>query len=71
MHSEDCLRGYEAALTEIYAAIESEDHPRNCGDCRACGVIRAAIESCFSELARLLPLKDFIELARMINRLNQ
>ena len=67
----DYQRGYEAALADIYAALESSDHPRNCGTCRACGVIRSVIESTFMELGRLLPGEDFEMLSKMIRRLNQ
>ena len=39
--SVEYLRGYEKAYREIYATIESEDHPRICGGaCRPCGVVR-------------------------------
>ena len=50
MVSMDYQRGYEAAYAEIYAAVDSEDHPANCRECRACGVIRQVIESTFMEL---------------------
>ena len=71
MPTSDYRCGYDAALADIYAALESSDHPRNCGTCQACGVIRSVIESTFMELGRLLPSEDFEVLSKMIQRLNE
>ena len=71
MPNSDYQRGYDAALADIYAAIESPDHPRRCGTCRACGVIRSVIESTFKELGKQLPPGDFEAMSGMIRRLNQ
>ena len=67
----DYQRGYDAALADIYEALDSDDHPRNCGTCRSCGVIRSVIESTFMELGRQLPLEDFEALSKMIRRMNE
>ena len=64
-------QGYEAAYTELYAAIDSDDHPRNCGVCRACGVIRTVIEDTFLKLGGLLTPEEFDTLAAMLARLNR
>ena len=64
-------RGYEAAYTEIYAAIESEDHPANCGTCRACGVMRTVLEDAMTTLGRKLSQDDFWVLAAILKRANQ
>ena len=69
--SQEYQRGYDAALAEIYAALDSDDHPANCGNCRACGVIRSVIEDTFTRLSLLLPLEDVEALIKMVNRLNQ
>ena len=69
--SQGYQRGYDAALAEIYAALDSDDHPGNCGPCRACGVIRTVIEDTFMKLGKLLPPDDFDSISRMIQRLNQ
>ena len=71
MPSKDYQCGYYAALASIYAALDSDDHPRNCGPCRACGVIRAVIEDTFLKLGQLLPEEDFESISRIIQRLNQ
>ena len=54
----------------MHAAIESEDHPRNCGDCRACGVIRAVIDDTMRQLSEMLDTVDFLELVRIVNQAN-
>ena len=64
-------RGYDAALAEIYVALDSDDHPKNCGGCRSCGVIRSVIEDVFLKLGTLLPPDDFESISKMIQRLNQ
>ena len=71
MPASDYQRGYDAALADIYAALESDDHPRNCGTCRPCGVIRSMIENIFMELGQRLPPEDFEAMSKMIQRLNQ
>ena len=62
--------GYEAAYAEIYAAVESESHPRECGDCRACGVMRTVIEDMMSTLSRKLTEDEFRTLAGILARVN-
>ena len=62
--------GYEAAYTEIYAAIESDDHPRNCGDCRACGVMRSVIEDAMMQLGRKLSVDELLTLSGILARVN-
>ena len=69
--SSEYQRGYEAAYTEIYAAIESEDHPANCGTCRACGVMRTVLEDAMTTLGRKLSQDDFWVLAAILKRANQ
>ena len=64
-------RSYDAAFAKIYAAIDSEDHPRNCGTCRACGVIRAVIESTMMQLGSLLTEAEFNALAAMLARVKR
>ena len=67
----DYQRGYEAAYAEIYAAINSEDHPANCGDCRACGVMRTVLEESLMELGKKLSQEDFWSLAAILKRANE
>lgn len=69
--STEYQRGYEAAYTEIYAAIDSDDHPANCGTCRACGVMRTVLEDAMSTLGRKLSQDDFWTLAAILKRANQ
>ena len=69
--SQEYQRGYDAALAEIYSALDSNDHPANCGSCRACGIIRSVIEDTFTRLSLLLPPEDVEALIKMVNRLNQ
>lgn len=70
MPTSDYQRGYDAALADVYTALESDDHPRRCGTCRSCGVIRSVIESTFMELGRLLPGEDFDAMSTIVRRLN-
>jgi len=71
MDSSDYQRGYETAYGEIYAAINSDDHPANCGDCRACGVMRTVLEDAMTTLGRKLSQDDFWALAAILKRANQ
>lgn len=69
--SSEYQNGYETAYTEIYVAIDSEDHPRNCGTCRACGVIRAVLEDTLMQLCRLLTEDEFDTLSAMLMRISR
>ena len=71
MATSDYQRGYEAAYAEIYAAIDSDDHPANCGTCRACGVMRTVLENAMTTLGRKLSQDDFWSLAAILKRANQ
>lgn len=62
--------GYEAAYREIYAAIDSDDHPANCGTCRACGVMRTVIEDMMITLSGKLSQDEFYTLAQILARAN-
>ncbi len=68
--SSEYQRGYEAAYAELYAAIDSEDHPANCGTCRACGLMRTVIEDAMTTLGRKLSQDDFWALAAILRRAN-
>ena len=70
-HSAEYQRGYESALVEIYVALDSEDHPRTCGPCRACGVIQDVISDVFLKIGTMLPEEDFDTVSRIIQKLNQ
>ena len=69
--SSEYQRGYEAAYAEIYAAIDSEDHPKNCGTCRACGVMRTVLEDAMTTLGRKLSQEDFWALAAILKRADE
>lgn len=69
--SPEYQNGYEAAYAEIYAAINSEDHPRSCGRCRACGVIRTVLEDTLMQLGRLLTEDEFDTLSAMLMRISR
>ena len=56
--SSDYQQGYEDAYAEIYAAIESEDHPGNCGGCRACDVFRALLNDIQQDMRRTLSQEE-------------
>ena len=71
MESSGYQRSYDAAYVEIYAAINSDDHPKNCGDCRACGVMRTVLENAMTTLGRKLSQDDFWTLATILKRANQ
>ena len=70
MPASDYRRGYDDAIADIYAALDSYDHPRNCGTCRACGVIRSVVEGTFMELGKQLAPEDFEAMSTLIRRLN-
>ena len=71
MSDEDYRRGYGSALADIYAALDSDDHPRECGPCRVCGVIQDVISDVFLKLGNLLSEEDFNLISRIIQKLNQ
>lgn len=54
MISEEFRQGYEAAYTELYAAIDSEDHPGRCAGCRPCVLFRALLKSIMKDLRQRL-----------------
>ena len=69
MVSTDYQRGYEAAYAERYAAVDSEDHPANCGECRACGVMRTVLEDSMRRLGGKMTPEEFDAPAGQPNRL--
>ena len=70
MATESFQAGYDAAYAEIYAAIDSEDHPGQCGNCRACGAMRSVIEGMMLTLSRKLTEAEFSTLAGILARVN-
>lgn len=50
----DLQRGYKAAYTELYAAIDSDDHPGRCAGCRPCVLFRAFLKDTMRDLAQNL-----------------
>ena len=71
MANTDYERGYNDAYAEIYAAIDSDDHPANCGTCRACGLMRTVLGESLMTLGRKLSQDDFWALAAIIKRAKQ
>ena len=68
----DYLKGYEEAYREIYATIESEDHPRICGGaCRPCGVVRTALETSLMEIGRMMTQEEFWAFTGIIAQVNR
>ena len=71
-HSAEYLQGYEEAYREIYATIESDDHPRVCGGaCRPCGVVRTALETSLMEIGLMMSPEEFEVFTRIIAQVNQ
>ena len=70
MASTGYQRGYEAAFAEIFAAVDSNDHPANCGDCRACGVMRMVIEDAVRQLSRKMTQEEFYAFAGILKAMN-
>ena len=62
--------GYDAAFTEIYAALNGDDHVEGCGTCRACGVMRAVIEDMISTVAKKMTTEEFLTFARILADMN-
>ena len=70
--SAEYLRGYEEAYREIYATIESEDHPQVCGGaCRPCGVIRTALETSLMEIGLSMTPEEFETFTGIIAQVNR
>ena len=70
--STEYLRGYEEAYREIYATIESEDHPRVCsGACRPCGIIRTALETSLMEIGLSMTPEEFETFTGIIAQVNR
>ena len=67
----DYQRGYEEAYAEIYAAIDSDYHPRYCDGCRACNLMRSVLEDALMTIGRMISPEDFATLAAIIQRANQ
>ena len=66
------LKGYEEAYREIYATIESEDHPRICGGaCRPCGVVRTALETSLMEIGLSMTPDEFEVFTGIIAQVNR
>ena len=63
-------QGYDAAYAEIYAAVDSEDRPANCGECRACGVMRTVLEDSMRRLGGKMTLEEFNTLAGILKAVN-
>lgn len=62
--------GYEAAYSEIYAALNSADHLDECGECRPCGVAREIVEILMETLSRKLTQEEFFTLSFVLARRN-
>ena len=71
MSADRYSEGIEAAYKEIYYAIESDDHPRNCGPCRACWLIRSVIEDTFLSVGSMLSPEDFTTMRNLMAKLNE
>ena len=71
MANTDYQKGFDDAYAEIYAAIDSDDHPANCGTCRACGLMRTVLEESLMELGKKLSQDDFWALAAILKRANE
>ena len=71
-HSAEYFRGYEEAYREIYATIESDDHPRICGGaCRPCGVVRTALETSLMEIGLMMTPEEFATFTGIIAQVNR
>ena len=66
----DFQRGYETAYAEIYAAVDSDDHPANCWGCRACGVMRTVLEDSMRRLGGKMTPEEFDTLAGILRAVN-
>ena len=72
MDSESFNQDKEAAYAEMYAAIESEDHPGICGGrCRPCGVMRTTLEKFLLQLGQLMDPEDFRTFVGIVMKLVQ
>lgn len=60
--------GYRAAYEEIYRILNDEQHQAECGECRACGVARQAVEILMESLASKMSQEEFFALAMILNR---
>ena len=69
MPDSEYQRGYDSALANIYAAVDSDAHPCNDTSCRACGTIRTVIEGTLLDLASLMTEEEFTAKAEVISRM--
>ena len=70
MDNDSFNQGVESAYAEIYAAIDSDDHPRICGgNCRPCWVMRATLEEFLLQLGQMMNPDDFQTFVGIIAKL--
>lgn len=67
MPDSEYQRGYDTALADIYAAINSDEHPCNDTSCRICGVIRTVIEDTLLGLSNVMTEEEFTAMAKIIS----
>jgi len=51
--------GYNYAFIEIYSVVGNIEHAEECGECRACGVVRQVIEDTVHQLAAWMDPEEF------------
>ncbi len=69
IHNTDSYNdGYRAAYEEIYRILNDETHQAECGECRACGVVKQAVEILMETLASKMTQDEFFALAMILNR---
>ena len=62
----ECRRGFEAAHSEMWDAIEG-DHPNECGwKCWACEVMKAVIEDMLHTLSGIMTEDEFDAMAEIL-----
>lgn len=61
--------GYNAAYEEIHAAIRSEEHPGQCGDCRACGVMAETAKKVMRTLTDRMTQEEYFTFGLILARI--
>ena len=61
-------QGYEAAYRDMYAMLREENHARDCGTCRPCGVMKEVVENLLESWASRMTTKEFMNLALVLSR---
>ena len=67
----DYQEGYDAAFAEMYAVAGNFDHAEDCGECRACGVVKQVIEDTVQQLVAWMMEDEFFLFAGIVESVRE